>query len=279
MISRSILVVFWVLSGLVILGLPFLDNKIETGVLIKELEPLYYIPQISNSYLYLIHHLFAVVPVFIFGIVLNWFGYKDIFKKEFVWPVFGFSVIYIFWDFAFTKMGIWGFEESLYLGVSILGLPMEEICWFFIIPFCSIFIIIILEQRIELSLKTDGLIKVFLIIVFTLSYLSNLEYAYSVVSFGSCIVLLHFGWQWREPGFGVFALSFLIILIPMFIFNGMLTGLFTGKALVQYNPMEFSGIRLGSFPMEDLGFGFGYLYGIVKLRNYLKQRRARVYTV
>lgn len=269
----------WILSGILILGLPFCFNKIETAVLIKDLEALILIPQISNKYLYLIHHLIAVVPVFIFGIALNWYGYREKFKKEFVWPLVIFSAIYIFWDIVFTKSGIWGFNESLYYGIKVLGLPIEEFLWFFIIPFCSIFIFIIIEQRFRFSVRADGLIKVFFILLFTLAYIFNTEYAYSVISFGSCLVLLQFGWQWKEPGFGVFALSFVVILIPMFVFNGMLTGLFTGAALVQYNPMEFSGIRLGSFPMEDLGFGFGYLYGIVKLRNYLNERQARVYTV
>jgi predicted lipid carrier protein YhbT len=72
-------------------------------------------------------------------------------------------------------------------------------------------------------------------------------------------------------GLGEFLVAFAINLVPMFLLNGMLTGLFTDRALVQYNPLEFSNIRIGTFPVEDLGFGFAFLYGVEVLSSVIRK--------
>lgn len=48
--------------------------------------------------------------------------------------------IYIFWDILATKAGHWSFNEKYVTGIFILNLPVEEILFFFVIPFCSLFL-------------------------------------------------------------------------------------------------------------------------------------------
>lgn len=47
----------------------------------------------------------------------------------------------------------------------------------------------------------------------------------------------------------------LIILVPFFIVNGILTG-GLGKTVVSYNPLHNLNIRLYTIPLEDAVYGF-----------------------
>lgn len=50
------------------------------------------------------------------------------------------AFIYIAWDILATKAGHWGFNEKYVTGIFIFNLPIEEILFFFVIPFCSLFL-------------------------------------------------------------------------------------------------------------------------------------------
>lgn len=54
---------------------------------------------------------------------------------------------------------------------------------------------------------------------------------------------------------GRFYFTYLIILIPFFIVNGALTGLFTPEPVVWYDDSQNLGIRLGTIPIEDSVYG------------------------
>ncbi len=50
------------------------------------------------------------------------------------------AAIYIFWDVLATKAGHWSFNEKYVTGIFVFNLPLEEILFFFVIPFCSLFL-------------------------------------------------------------------------------------------------------------------------------------------
>ncbi len=267
------------LCAVVIIGLPLYMGVLTDLPLTREVPGLARIHFLESRYLYLYHHLFSAGPVLIFGIVLNLYGYREVFFKEFLKPLSIVSLFFMVWDYFFNRWGVWGFNSEYVIGTYVMGLPVEELLWFYLIPFCSLFIYHLCELRIRLKAEWDRKLEIVCGILFLLFYAIHFDKAYSVVSCGASVVVLCMGRLWKVQGFGVFLVSFLINLVPMYIFNGMLTGLFTEGALVQYNAGEFSGIRWGSYPLEDIGFGFAFLYGIVLVRKSLKMRISRHYTV
>lgn len=50
------------------------------------------------------------------------------------------AAVYIIWDVLATKAGHWSFNENYITGIFIFNLPVEEILFFFVIPFCSLFL-------------------------------------------------------------------------------------------------------------------------------------------
>ena len=57
-----------------------------------------------------------------------------------------------------------------------------------------------------------------------------------------------------------FIVSYIFILIPFFIINGLLTGSFILEEIVWYNDNYNLGIRIGTIPFEDIFYGFSLLF-------------------
>ncbi|MFT4996189.1 MAG: lycopene cyclase domain-containing protein [Flavobacteriales bacterium] len=65
----------------------------------------------------------------------------------------------------------------------------------------------------------------------------------------------------NPPHRGIFYLSYMIILIPFTLVNGVLTGYMTPDPIVWYNDAENLGIRFLTIPIEDYLYYF-LMYGI-----------------
>jgi len=72
-----------------------------------------------------------------------------------------------------------------------------------------------------------------------------------------------------------FYISYLVILIPFAIVNGILTGSFIDDPVVWYNNAENLGIRFFTIPVEDFGYAFSMLYFSVFLIELLKRKQEK----
>jgi lycopene cyclase domain-containing protein len=76
----------------------------------------------------------------------------------------------------------------------------------------------------------------------------------------------------KTPILSQFFITFLIILIPFFIVNGILTGSFIENEVVWYNNNENLNIRLFTIPMEDVVYAFNMLFPSLLLIEFFKKK-------
>ena len=166
------------------------------------------------------------------------------------------AVFYIVWDILFTKEGVWSFNENYITGIKIYNLPIEEVLFFFVVPYCCVFIYECVRcyfpklQTTTTSKRIFILMSVLLLLIAAL----NQNKSYTFVTFIlTATFLFTYVFKKRYHSFNIsaFLVSYLIILIPFLIINGLLTAI----PVVLYNNQENLGIRLYTIPVEDIFYG------------------------
>lgn len=172
------------------------------------------------------------------------------------------AVLFIGLDIYFTSKGTWGFNPEYHSRLVIAGLPVEELLFFIIIPYCSLFVhyvFVAYLPRTALSPLAARIVSlaVILLLVITAILSCNRAYTafYSLLTAG--IVIL--AWTTSLQMLSRYYLTFLIILIPFLLVNSILTGSFIDGEVFWYNNADISGIRLFSIPVEDVLFGFSLI--------------------
>lgn len=168
------------------------------------------------------------------------------------------ATFFIAWDMLFTHWGVWYFNPSLTTGIKIGNLPLEEVLFFITIPYACVFT----YEAVNSVLKPEKfrilaqiilfLLLAFLIITATL----NWERIYTFTTFyllGIYLLITKLLLKIKYWNIAIF--SYIILLIPFFIVNGYLTGMFTEEPVVYYNNYENLGIRMGTIPVEDTFYG------------------------
>lgn len=216
----------------------------------------------KEQYAYLIINIAAVLPPFLLS-----FDKKVAFYKQFyrLFPSLIITAfIFVAWDVFFTKYAVWGFNERYLTGIDIIHLPMEEVLFFFTIPYACIFTYEVYKAYFPddgLTIRNSNVVSIILsIVLFVLGilYLNNL---YTSITFIFTATLLAVPKLLRAATFlRYFFPSYLVILVPFFIVNGLLTGSMVDEPIVWYNENEIIGIRIFTIPVEDSVYGFLLLY-------------------
>jgi len=183
------------------------------------------------------------------------------------------GALFIIFDIYFARQGIWGFNPRYHSGIVIADLPLEEWLFFIVIPYASIFIhyvIIAYFPEAFFSDKTIIIITLVLISALTLGIILNLQKAYTLVYFSAMIIVLTVTLFVNTDLLKKFYVSFLVILIPFTIINGILTGSFIADEVVWYNSSEITGIRVFTIPVEDFTYGFSLILLNLLLMNYFR---------
>ena len=184
------------------------------------------------------------------------------------------GTVFIIWDVIFTSRGIWGFNERYLTGIDIVNLPLEEWLFFICIPYASIFTHYAFQfflPKVRLAHKLTNSITIVLALVLATVILFNTEKAYTFYNYSLLLLILLFSLFTQEKQLSVFYITFLIILIPFFIVNGILTGSFIHEEVVWYNNAENLGIRLGTIPVEDAGYAFSMIFMSILLIERFKK--------
>jgi len=208
-----------------------------------------------TKYTYLLVDFFC----FIFPFILSFHPKAKFYKqlKHFVLPCLLTASFFIIWDVLFTHLKVWSFNPNYVLGIYFFNLPIEELLFFICIPYACVFTYHLIKLFLDVSkynkqaLFLSWALVLFLLIIATL----NIHKLYTSVTF--ILMAICLGWlAFKKVTFlANFYLTYLFILFPFFISNGILTGSFINEPVVIYNDVQNLGIRMFTIPFEDTFYG------------------------
>lgn len=183
------------------------------------------------------------------------------------------SAPFLVWDMLVADMH-WQFNPAYTMGVSLLGLPVEEWLFFLTVPFACLFTWEVMSSKnrkmaspkfasfvraIAMTLAPIGLILMFTGKVYT---------SFALMAFGLVGFL---DWFLGTQIFSRLVTYKYIGIISMFIlvFNGYLTA----RPVVLYNDQYITTLRIFTIPVEDFFYGFALTLLTVILFERLKRWR------
>lgn len=172
------------------------------------------------------------------------------------------SIPYILWDIYFAEESFWGFNDEYLSGVQLFNLPIEEVVFFFCIPYSCVFTHVVLRKFINnyrLKNETTFTLAFILILISIFLAIQFYDQAYTKYVMFSCALALIFATLTKPKLLSTFYLSFTIMLVPFYFFNGILTGSWIPGEIVWYDESTFSSIRIGTIPLEDFSYAFSML--------------------
>lgn len=167
------------------------------------------------------------------------------------------AIFYIAWDALFTSLGVWGFNEKYISGIHLFNLPIEEVLFFFVVPYCCVFVFECIRSYFPHLKDTHSSRNIFLslgVLLFIIGLIFHAKYytAFTFIFTAFFIVSIYLLRNYfRHFNTASFLISYAIILIPFLVVNGFLTAI----PVVVYNDAENLGIRIYSIPVEDVFYG------------------------
>jgi len=200
--------------------------------------------------------------------------YKN--HKEFFIAIGLSGSFFILWDVWFATKEVWGFSDAYTIGFGLFGLPIEECLFFLCIPYASLFLHIHLHKFRWLEFMTfKSHVLTFLSSVLVVGVLIigiwNYDKSYTFVNALVFLIIYSIAYVKYKQQLTSFLSSFIIILVPFFVVNGLLTGTGISEEVVWYNNQENLGIRLGTIPVEDVFYAFSILMLPLLIYNQLKK--------
>ncbi|APY11970.1 lycopene cyclase [Seonamhaeicola sp. S2-3] len=212
------------------------------------------------NYLYLLLNLGSLSIPFLFSFHPKLKFYK-LWKPLFI-SIFLSMLIFIPWDIIFTSEGFWGFNNTYFLGIKLFNLPIEEWLFFICIPYACVFThyaLLYYFPNVKLPIAATKTISYFLIACFLIIAIFNYSKWYTLINFLVASVLIYISIKKQLNLLSTFYLTFLVMLIPFFIVNGILTGSFIENEVVWYNNAENLNLRLFTIPIEDSVYAFSLI--------------------
>lgn len=226
------------------------------------------------KYLYLWLNLGSFIIPFLFSFHPRLQFYKK--WQGFFIGVVVMMAIFIPWDIVFTTNGFWGFNDAYITGYKFLNLPIEEWLFFICIPYACIFThysLLTLYPNFKFSKKVVNLVYVVLLSVLIVTLWYHYDKWYTFINFLYALVILGIVYNRNRQLLQPFFATYLVILIPFFIVNGVLTGSGTESPVVWYNNSENLGIRLLTIPIEDVIYNLGMLLTVLACTEYFSNKK------
>lgn len=210
-----------------------------------------------QTYTYLLINILTVFICFIYS-----FDRRIQFQQHFVSFIKGATIVaipFILWDAWFTHIGVWWFNDNYLMGWRIVGLPIEEIMFFFFIPFSCVFTYYCINKFFDISwANAFNTIIVFLttIVCITIALLFVDRIYTLMTAITTCISILYLHFIAKKEWIGQASFIYTVLMLGFLPVNGVLTGTGLDSPIVNYNEDEFMNLRVGTIPIEDAIYGY-----------------------
>lgn len=225
--------------------------------------------------------LYLMLMLFSFGSCLALsFDKKVAFFKNIKYIFLAISAVaipFLIWDQIFTSHGVWGFNDTYLQGVFIGELPLEEVLFFFFIPYCCLFIYEVLNAyypNASLHRLTMGF-SIFMVLSGLMMALTNMDKWYTFSACSLTVLIVVFVMKQKYIWYTRAIFAFFVAQLPFLIVNGVLTGAATPEPIVWYSEVHITGIRLLTIPLEDVFYNFSLLIPIIGIYHFLKMRASK----
>lgn len=225
-----------------------------------------------DKYLYLTINLASVCVPFMASFYPKHAFYKS-WKNYFIANIVV-ATLFIIWDITFTNIGVWGFNERYLTGSKLVNIPLEEVLFFFCIPYASVFVYFSLNYLVKKNVfqNQHRFITLFLAVGLGIVGLFFWNRLYTSITFVLTSLFLFYNY-FKKNDLSRIYFSYSVTLIFFFIVNGILTGSFIDEPVVWYNNSENLGIRMGTIPFEDSFYGFLLIASIIQIFEYLNAKK------
>ncbi len=187
------------------------------------------------------------------------------------------AIPFIAWDIWFTAKGVWWFDLDYTLGFKIVGLPVEEWLFFYCIPFACVFTYYCIEKfyHPDWAVAFNNLIVFTSFIILGVVGFLYYERIYTLLTvIVTLLTLFYLHFIAQKEWIGKVTLVYLILMPGFFAVNGILTGSLIPSPVVNYNPDDFLGIRMGTIPVEDAVYGYSqFLLNIYFFKKITKNEK------
>ena len=161
--------------------------------------------------------------------------------------------------------------------MKLVNLPVEEVLFFFIVPYCCVFIYACIrayfpllkeKKAADIFLKVLAVVLLVTGIVFYEKYYTSWTFVLNAVFIAA---LYFFRKTFRHFDALSFLVSYAVCLIPFLVVNGFLTAI----PVVIYNDAENLGTRIYTIPFEDAFYGMLLVLMNVVLYERFRGKAAR----
>ncbi|MCP9749948.1 lycopene cyclase domain-containing protein [Ferruginibacter sp. HRS2-29] len=186
------------------------------------------------------------------------------------------AAFFIIWDIIFTKQGVWSFNPGYITGIYLSAIPLEEALFFFVVPYCCVFIYECIRcyfPRLKSTFGSDmALAAVGAGLLVAAFFYSHRAYTFYTAIFNAVFIAFIFLFRRRLKFFNTaaFLVAYIIILLPFLAVNGVLTYL----PVVIYNNAQNLGLRITTIPAEDIFYGMLLVLMNIVIFEKLRSRSA-----
>jgi lycopene cyclase domain-containing protein len=179
-------------------------------------------------------------------------------KWKYVFPAMVLpAIFYIIWDSYFTYRGIWSFNGDYNAGIYSYNLPLEEILFFIVVPYCCVFIYECIRcyfPNVKNKKGADVFLKILAVILLVagIVFYEKQYTSWTFIFNAGFIFILYACRKYFKPfDAAPFLIAYAICLIPFLVVNGFLTAL----PVITYNHSENFDVRIYTIPFEDTFYG------------------------